>query len=237
MPVSRHLSTAILAAGLALGAGTALAQTVFIIGDSTVSNFQPPDPRNGWGQVIGQYFAEGVTVKNYAISGRSSKSFFDEGAWTPVATAIQPGDYVLIQFGHNDEKRDAARGTEPFGTYQEYLSHYVDDTLKAGGTPVLITPVARGSFKKGGADSHGRYPAAMMELAKSKKIACIDLNAISEKHFRELGSKVMPLFIASIDGKDNTHFTPAGAAVVAKLVAGAIQGLDTPLAGKVVISE
>ena len=224
---------------LAFCASTAGAETVFLIGDSTVSSYSPPDPRNGWGQVIGQFFTPDVTVKNFAIPGRSSKSFFEEGAWAPVLPQIQPGDYVFIQFGHNDEKRDAARGTEPFGSYQEFLARYVDDTLKAGGIPVLVTPVGRGGMKRSTwAGSHGRYPAAMLELAQTKKVLAIDLTTLSEAHFRKLGgADTLKLFVASIDGKDDTHFLPAGALEIARLMAQAIKGLDTPLAKKVLAGD
>jgi lysophospholipase L1-like esterase len=220
---------------LSLFAQHAIAETVFLIGDSTVANFSPPDPRNGWGQVIAPYFTPEVTLRNFALSGRSSKSFFNEGAWAPVAAAIQPGDYVLIQFGHNDEKRDAERGTDPFAGYQEYLSRYIDDTLKAGGIPVLVTPVERGGMKKNsGPGSHGRYPEAMLELAKKRGLLSIDLTALSAAYFDQIGrSATIKLFIASIDGKDDTHFTPAGAKEIAQLVAHAIRGLDTPLAKQV----
>lgn len=210
------------------------AETVFLVGDSTVSSYAPPDPRQGWGQVIGQFFAPEVAVKNFALSGRSSKSFIEEGAWAPVAAAIQPGDYVFIQFGHNDQKRDQ-RGTDAFGSYQEFLARYVEDTQKAGGIPVLVTPVGRGGMKNSsGPGSHGRYPQAMLELAQTRKLLAIDLTALSEAHFRQLGfSATLKLFLASQDGKDDTHFLPAGAQEIARLVARAIQDLDTPLAKKV----
>lgn len=217
----------------------AAAETVFLIGDSTVSKFSPPDPRNGWGQVFDQYFPTDVSVKDFAISGRSSKSFFDEGAWTPVAAAIKPGDYVFIQFGHNDEKRDIDRATDPFGSYQQYLTRYIDDTLKAGGIPVLITPVERGGLKPStGPGSHGRYPEAALDLAKKKGVLSIDLTSLSAEYFRSLGyTERLKLFIASIDGKDDTHFTPLGAQAIAKLVAGAVKKLDTPLAKKVIATD
>lgn len=222
---------------LAFFCTTASAETVFLIGDSTVSTFSPPDPRNGWGQVIQNYFTADVTVKNFARSGRSSKSFLEEGAWDPVVPQIQAGDYVFIQFGHNDEKREADRHTDPYGSYQEFLSRYVDDTLKAGGIPVLVTPVGRGGMKKSsGAGSHGNYPAAMLELAKKKGVMAIDLTSLSEAHYRKLGgSETLKLFVASQDGKDDTHFLPAGAQEIARLVAQAIKGLDTPLAAQVVL--
>lgn len=220
---------------LACVATSAAAETVFLIGDSTVSSYTPPDPRNGWGQVIGQYFTPEVAVKNFALSGRSSKSFLEEGAWAPVAAAIQPGDYVFIQFGHNDQKRDAARSTDPFGSYQEFLSRYVEDTQKAGGIPVLVTPVGRGGLKRSsGPGSHGRYPDAMLELAKKKGVLAIDLTALSEAYYSKIGySATIKLFVAAQDGKDDTHFLPAGAAEIAKLMARAIKGLDTPLAQRV----
>jgi lysophospholipase L1-like esterase len=224
---------------LALLMTAARAETVFLVGDSTVADYKLPDPRNGWGQVIGQFFTADVAVKNFAISGRSSKSFLEEGAWEPVLAQIQPGDYVFVQFGHNDEKMDAARHTDPYGNYQEFLTRYVVDTLKVGGIPVLVTPVARGGLKKSsGPGSHGRYPEAMIELAKDKQVMWIDLTTLSENMIRKLSFReVTPLYIASIDGKDDTHFTPAGALVIAKIVAQAIKALDTPLAAKVKFGE
>lgn len=212
------------------------AQTIYLVGDSTVANFELSDPRQGWGQVIAHDFSDKVTVKNYALSGRSSKSYLEEGAWAPVLAAIHPGDYVLIQFGHNDEKRDAARATEPYGSYQTYLSRYVDETLKAGGIPILITPVSRGGFKHSG--SHGDYPKAMIDLAQMKKIACIDLTQRSAAYFSKIGQMATyKLFIASIDGKDDTHFTPAGAEAIAKLVAAGIRELEIPLSQEVVSQD
>lgn len=224
---------------LALMTSLAQAETVFLIGDSTVADYKLPDPRQGWGQAIPASFASGVTVKNFAIPGRSSKSFLEEGAWEPVLAQIQPGDYVFIQFGHNDEKMDADRHTDAYGSYQEFLNRYLVDTLKAGGIPVLVTPVARGGLKKSsGIGSHGRYPAAMLELAKEKKVLAIDLTTLSENLVRKLSfSEIKPLYIASIDGKDDTHFTPAGAKVIARMVAQAISELDTPLAAKVKLAE
>jgi lysophospholipase L1-like esterase len=236
MKLHRLLAQFLLPVFCCLAAAQARALTVFLVGDSTVANFDLPDPRQGWGQVIGPYFAADVTVKNYALSGRSSKSFLAEGAWAPVLEQIKPGDYVLIQFGHNDEKRDAERGTDPYSSYQECLSQYVDDTAKAGGSPILITSVARGSFRRN--FSHGNYPDAMIALAKKKGIPYIDLNARSEALYHKLGgSATYSLFIASIDGKDNTHFTPAGAQALAKLVAQGIQELGIPLSEKVQLGQ
>lgn len=223
---------------LALFATGAAAETVFLVGDSTVADYKLPDPRNGWGQAIGSHFSPDVELRNFAIPGRSSRSFIEEGAWEPVRAAIRPGDYVFIQFGHNDEKSDD-RHTDPFTSYREYLSRYIDDTRKAGGTPVLVTPVGRGGLRKSsGPGSHGRYPDAMLALAKERGVQAIDLTSLSERQFGRMpGRELLPLFIASIDGKDDTHFTPAGARLVAGIVARAILDLDLPLARKIVLEQ
>lgn len=235
MKIQRFFGLFALPLVFGLASVEASAQTVYIIGDSTVSNFSPPDPRQGWGQVIGRNFAEDVEIKNYALSGRSSKSFWEEGAWKPVVAQLKSGDYVLIQFGHNDEKNDE-RGTDAYGDYLDYLSRYVDDSLKAGAQPVLITPVSRGSFKSG--SSHGTYPDAMIYLAKKKHVPYIDLTTMSEDYYGKIGeSAEYKLFIASIDGKDNTHFTPAGAIAIANLVAQGIKALDLPLSARVVRTQ
>ena len=144
---------------------------IALIGDSTVASYaKPPEDRpdlTGWGQVLGELFQEHVKVSNHAASGRSSKSFYDEGAWTPIRTALRAGDMVLIQFGHNDEKADdATRYTEPFTTFEQYLSIYIDDAIAKGATPILITPINRNNWSNGTVrDTHGNYPVAMRQLA------------------------------------------------------------------------
>ena len=111
-------------ANLPSDAAAAEKLTIFIIGDSTMADKPviPENPERGWGQLLPLYFNPNVTVDNHAANGRSSKSFRDEGRWNVVLQRIRPGDWVMFQFGHNDEKRDEARHTEPLGTYKEKLS-------------------------------------------------------------------------------------------------------------------
>jgi len=128
------------------GAAGAATPTIWVIGDSTASVYAANlYPRMGWAQPLQDLFAPGcATVADRAISGRSSKSFFDEGAWAPVRDALKSGDFVLIQFGHNDEKsEDPLRFTDPFTTFQQYLSTYINDSLAHGGRPYMLASLGQ----------------------------------------------------------------------------------------------
>ena len=156
-----------------------------------------------------------------------------------VAQAILYGrDYEqLIEQARKDRSDLIVVGRHrPASLVQDMLGTTVDRVLRLGGIPVLVTPVGRGGMKKSSSQgSHGRYPDAMLDLAKKRKLLAIDLTDLSEAHYRKLGySDTLKLFVASIDGKDDTHFLPAGALEIAKLVAQAIKTLDTPLAKQVV---
>ena len=122
--------------------------TLFIIGDSTAANkdISGDKQERGWGMELQGFFTEDVRVENHARNGRSSKSFLDEGLWKKVYDRIQPGDYVFIQFGHNDEKPSADRHTDPGSTFDDNLRFYVNKTRKKGGIPVLLNAVVRRNF-------------------------------------------------------------------------------------------
>ena len=124
-------------------------------------------PRTGWGQTL-RAMVEGVRVENCAASGRSSKSFIDEGRLDAIAQRLRPGDRLFIQFGHNDEKPDEARATRPQDSYPAYLERYIDTALGHGAQPVLLTPIARRRFDERGnlVSTHGAYPDAMRALAE-----------------------------------------------------------------------
>ena len=120
--------------------------TIFIIGDSTAAkkDLTKGTPERGWGMALQQYFDEAyVVVDNHAVNGRSSKSFIDEGRWDKVLALIKPGDYVIIQFGHNDEKPQPERHTDPGSTFNYNIARYVRETREKGGIPVVMNPVAR----------------------------------------------------------------------------------------------
>jgi lysophospholipase L1-like esterase len=136
--------------------------TIFMIGDSTMADkpLIPENPERGWGQLLDSYFLPHVVIENHAANGRSSKSFRDEGRWKSVLDRMHHGDWVIIQFGHNDEKSDETRHTDPFTTYTKNLKRYVNEAREKGGLPILATPVARRNFDDSGylQQTHGDYP-------------------------------------------------------------------------------
>ena len=208
--------------------------TIYIIGDSTVDDNQPPF--RGWGWALPRYVREGVTVKNHALSGRSSRSFRAEGLFEPVEKALGPGDLLLIQFGHNDEKDDE-RHTDPDTTFPEELWRYCAAALSRGAQPVLITPVCRRFFGGDGSlfYTHGEYPRAIRILAAEKGIPLCDLKAASRALYRSLGEQgTAELFVRLAPGEnpdfpeghdDRSHFNPHGATVIAGLVAEGLKHL------------
>jgi len=190
---------------------------IYIAGDSTAAN-KTPDvfPETGWGQVIGDFFNENVKINNHAVNGRSSKSFVEEGRLEAILKEIKAGDYLFIQFGHNDEKEQ-------------------------GAYPVLLTPVNRRLFENGRIiNTHREYCKAMKELALELNVPLIDVCEKSRALFEELGEeKTKEIFLwvepgqypAYPEGKqDNTHFSRQGAIEIAKLIVDGIKNdIDLPL--------
>lgn len=221
------------------------AVTLYMIGDSTMSVYASDRyPRMGWGQPLGDLFdAKCATVADKALSGRSSKSFFDEGAWTPIKNALKPGDYVLIQFGHNDEKsEDATLYTEPQTTYKQFLTTYVNDTKAKQANPILLTSINRNGWSGSTVtNSHGLYPAAVRELAASLSVPLIDLTALTKTYFERIGqAETAKLFLILAAGQspnypagvtDNTHLQEAGARAIGKLAMADAYAQKLPFAG------
>jgi len=217
--------------------------SIFLIGDSTMSNKLAGDePEKGWGQLFPEYFNDQVLIENHAKNGRSTKSFINEGLWKKVLDRIKPGDFVLIQFGHNDSKAsDSTRYAEANITYKNNLINYILETRNKGGIPVLITPVNRRKFDEHGnfVDQHGDYPKVVREVAAELNVHLIDLHESSLKLFSELGADeskklflyVKPGFYTKYpDGKeDDTHFNEYGARIVAELVVEEIKKMNTHL--------
>jgi lysophospholipase L1-like esterase len=169
------------------------------------------------------FLRKGVEVANRAINGRSSKSFVDEGRLDAILAAIRPGDLLLIQFGHNDEKiDDPTRYTEPWTTYQDYLRLYVDGARGRGARPLLATPAERRRFDADGnaVPTHGDYPAAMRALAQQERVTLLDIEALSLALWQRLGVEETKVYFNWTETEqDNTHFNPPGAIAVARLVA------------------
>lgn len=216
---------------------------IFLIGDSTCANKNPYDaPETGWGQVFPELFTDAVEIQNHAVNGRSTKSFRTQGLWKKVHDQLQKGDYVFIQFGHNDQKEsDSTRYAAPQTDYRKNLIRYIEETQAKGATPVLLSPVMRRKFDESGkfVDQHGEYPSVVREVAKQYNVTLIDIHASSQKiieaHGVE-GSKKM--FLQAVGGifpkfpkgvEDNTHFSPYGARLMANLVAEGLVNTGNPL--------
>lgn len=198
---------------------------VFIAGDSTASAYPPERaPRQGWGMQLQQYLAEGVEVRNHAQSGRSARSFIEQGWLDAIARELRAGDVLLIQFGHNDAKvEDPARYSEPAAEYPRWLLRHVELARSRGATPVLVTPAARRKFDGNQLlDTHGPYPQAMRELARREGLALVDLTASSMDWLRRTDdARSRPYFmhVPAQKQADDTHFSAAGAQLMACLVA------------------
>jgi lysophospholipase L1-like esterase len=227
---------------------------LFIVGDSTVHN--PGKGERGWGDVIGKYFdTNKIRVENHALGGRSSRTFITQGWWDKVLAAAKPGDFVLIQLGHNDggplDDTNRARGTirsigeetkdiynpimkkpETVHTYGWYLRKYIADARAKGMTPILCTPVPHvpKAVVTAGEVEKNPYVEMSTAVAKNEKVAFINLNQITMSHYA--GLKPEDIKAKFFTTADNTHSSPAGAELNARSV---IEGLkllkDRPLAG------
>ena len=201
--------------------------TIHYIGDSTVArNNIHSYPQTGMSQGLQLYLKESVRLVSYAKNGRSTKSFLDEGRFEAVEAAMAPGDFLLIQFGHNDEKDDPARHTDPEGSFQDNLRLFLRAAREKGAHPVLLTPIARRLFDEAGnfcPGSHGAYPDAVRAVAAAEGVALIDLTAATESYLADLGDEPSkPLFMWP---KDNTHLKPEGAVKMADLLADGLRAL------------
>ncbi len=201
------------------------------VGDSTVAyNGIDTYPQTGIGQVFHLYCKRDCEVYDYAKNGESSKSFYEKGLFAPALEKMEKGDFLFIQFGHNDEKADEERHTEPSSSYREYLMKYVTAAREKKVHPVFITPLSRRHFTTDGKieDSHTDYPSAMIDLAKEEKVPYIDLCKSSKKlleHTGDLNSRKWFMYFPAgtysnyeEDKTDNTHMHYEGAVVMARLV-------------------
>lgn len=207
-----------------------------MIGDSTMANkkLDGGNPERGWGHALPRFFTEDIRVSNHAQNGRSSKSFIDEGRWETVLSQIKKGDYVFIQFGHNDEKSDEKRHTEPGSTFDDNLRRYVNETRSKGGIPVLFNAIVRRNFNEEGVlvDTHGAYLESPRNVAKELNVPFIDLNKLTHDLVQGLGvepSKKLFVWIepntvpmAPKGKEDNTHLNVYGAKTIANLALDAI---------------
>ncbi|PZX49415.1 rhamnogalacturonan acetylesterase [Algoriphagus chordae] len=206
--------------------------TFFLVGDSTMADkpYAGSNPEKGWGQVFPLYFKEGIRFENHAMNGRSTKSFRDEGRWDVVMDRIKPGDYVIVEFGHNDQKINSEdRYAFADSTYRDNLIRYVEEVREKEGKPVLATPISRRSFDENGnlVDTHGRYSVVVREVAAEMEVPLFDLHMKTIEMIEQFGlEKSKELFLHYRPGdyshfpegrEDNTHLSPTGAFKVSDL--------------------
>lgn len=226
---------------------------IYLIGDSTMADYtgdyEPGKdymkvryPITGWGQVFQPFFVkdslkgfsalkDSVKITDRAHGGRSTRTFFQEGRWRYVYEHLQPNDYVIMQFGHNDGSEKHTERYVNIEGYKEFLRLFVTQTIQKGGKPIIITPVARNyPWKDGKLENvHGEYWQAPIDIAKEMKVPYIDLNKLSMDFFTKKGQDYVSshYFMNLPEGvyeaypkgqKDNTHFQPDGAKVVAQMV-------------------
>ena len=197
---------------------TNLPVRLIIVGDSTVCNYPDNSVRRGWGMFIQDYFdRRQLQVINLALSGRSTKTFIQEGHWAEALG--QKPDYVLIQFGHNDSHTpDHPEATDAGTNYRQYLRQYLAESRAAGIKPILVTPMCRRNFAADGRVRNELLPYvnAMKEVAREDQVPLVDLNTASVQLCNQLGPNGSLAF--ANEAKDGTHFNAKGAREMARLV-------------------
>jgi lysophospholipase L1-like esterase len=220
---------------------------IYLIGDSTMSiKSTSAYPETGWGMPFVHFFDSTVVVDNRAKNGRSTRTFISENLWQPVADQLQEGDYVFMQFGHNDEvKEKTDRYTSP-ADYKKNLTRFITETRNKKAIPVVLTPVARRKFANDGRvmETHAEYSEWVRQVAKELSVPLIDLDTKSQVLYQAMGdenSKLLFLQLAAgehpnyPEGKnDNTHFNELGARKIAQIVLSEIVALRLELSGRIV---
>lgn len=195
---------------------------IFLAGDSTCAKRKDSDrPKWGWGEKLAD-FLDGYKVINLAAGGRSTKSYIAEGRWDKLIGDVAKGDVVMIQFGHNDQKKNNVKTyTEPFGEYYDNLCKMITEVKAKKATPVILTSINRRQFREGEPRRNLRdYPAAAKKAANDMDVVVLDIEELSFQWLRELGEEKSALrYMYSVDGSDNTHFVELGATEVAEMIA------------------
>lgn len=218
---------------------------VYLIGDSTMCLYEPQRaPITGWGMPFATFFDTSVVIDNRAKGGRSTRTFIGENRWQPIADSLQAGDYVLMQFGHNDEAKEE-KYKDRYTSVPDYkinLVKFITDSRSKGAQPVLITPVTRMRFDSKGnvVETHVEYTGAVYEIAKQYKVPIIDLDKASRDLLQQFGPENAKLLFMQLapgehpyypEGqKDNTHFNEFGARKIAQIVLQEIRALKLGLA-------
>lgn len=206
--------------------------TIYGIGDSTMANKEKPEvnPERGWGQMLPLFFNDNIKIDNRAVNGRSTRSFIAEKRWDDILKTLKKGDYVFIQFGHNDQKeKDSTRYTNPHTAYRHNLIRFVEETRAKGATPIIFSSIVRRNFNENGVliSTHGEYTMEARLIAQEYKVPFIDMEYYTELLEQSYGpekSKQLHLHFKAgeipyykEDKADDTHLGVKGATEVAKI--------------------
>jgi pectinesterase len=209
---------------------------IHLAGDSTMApKLAERRPETGWGEMLQDFFdTTQVRVENHARNGRSTRTFITEGRWKSIIDSLRAGDYVFIQFGHNDESKGKTDRYTPPADFRANLQRFVNETRSKGANPVLLTPVMRRRFDKDGVfhDSHGEYPDLVRSVANELHAPLIDMHRKTEALLKLFGPQASSALFLQLPPhenvnypngiQDNTHFSPFGARIVASL---AVEGI------------
>jgi lysophospholipase L1-like esterase len=225
-------------------------KTIWLCGDSTIAIKEiKAYPETGWGMPFVYFWDSSIQVKNLAKNGRSTKTFISENLWQQVLDGAREGDYVLIQFGHNDE---AVEKKERYATPIEFkanLVKFITEARLKKATPILLTPVSRRKFDTLGIaqETHPTYSGYVKEVAQEEDVLFIDLDTQSRALYQQFGKENSNLLFMQLkagehpnypEGRnDNTHFNELGARLIAQLVLKNIKELNTGLKNHIVISK
>ncbi|MBV4357619.1 rhamnogalacturonan acetylesterase [Pinibacter aurantiacus] len=220
---------------------------IWLVGDSTMSDKKTEAyPETGWGMPFKYFFDSTVVVDNRAQNGRSTKTFISEGRWQAVMDGLNEGDYVFIQFGHNDEVPTKVNSYVTEDVFKSNLQRFVKEVRSKNGVPVLLTPVARRKFDNAGVveETHEKYAAVVRNVAKEEKVLFIDLDEKSKVLLQQYGVENSKLLFNQLqpgehpnypEGKeDNTHFNELGARKMAELVLAEIKEQKFDIANRIV---
>ncbi len=206
--------------------------TIYGIGDSTMANKVKPEenPERGWGQMLPLFFNDNITIDNRAVNGRSTRSFIAEKRWDDILKTLKKGDYVFIQFGHNDQKeKDSTRYTNPHTAYRHNLIRFVEETRAKEATPIIFSSIVRRNFNENGVliSTHGDYTMEARLVAQEYKVPFIDMEyytELLEQSYGPVKSKQLHLHFKAgeipyykEDKADDTHLGVKGATEVAKI--------------------
>jgi beta-xylosidase/lysophospholipase L1-like esterase len=233
------ISTLIWCSGVA-----SAAPTIFLVGDSTMAD-KPnlAHPERGWGQLLPERVLPPARVENHAVNGRSTKSFIDEGRWDAVVSRLRAGDWMIIQFGHNDQKAEnPAVFADADTDYVRNLTHFVRQVRSQGAHPVLATSIVRRRWDEQGelVETHGAYLDAVRRVAWAEGVPLLEMQALSRERLLAMGpeaSKQLYLWDESLGLADNTHFSEFGARVMADLAVRELYRLNLPIAAHLKLDQ